>query len=202
MKSYQLINENEALQIAEELKESEWQHFEKKVTDKDTYELLRHEKIDYLHNRLTECQQMVDDFFVQAIMPPKFVKYEAGQGYGPHCDAAFLGPSVGLPPLRTDLACTIFLTDEYEGGELCMSGVGYKGAAGTCVIYPCWKVHEVNRIMEGTRLVAVTWMQSMIRDEQDRYLLRTLKSLMDGSSGESVVVLSSVYNTLLKRWAA
>jgi PKHD-type hydroxylase len=204
MKSYQILSENEALQIAQELKEADWQHFEKEVTDKDTYEILKHEKINYLHKRLSECQDLIDDFFVQAIMPPKFVKYGVGQGYGPHVDAAFLGPSMGLPPLRTDIACTIFLTDDYEGGELIgpVPRMGIRGVPGTCAIYPCWMVHEVNKIMEGDRIVAVTWMQSMVRDEQQREILRTIKGVMDNKSSNPTIHLSSVYNALLKRWAS
>ena len=49
--------------------------------------------------------------------------------------------------IRTDLACTVFLTDGYEGGELCIGGVEVKGKAGMCVVYDCGLPHYVKPVV-------------------------------------------------------
>src|SRR5690606_14789280 len=51
---------------------------------------------------------------------PLLSAYAGGESYGLHVDDALMGE----PPLRTDLAWTLFLSepDRYEGGELVLDG--------------------------------------------------------------------------------
>ena len=53
-----------------------------------------------------------------AIAPPLLCRYEPGMKYGAHADAALI--QLARTRLRSDLSCTIFVTDpaSYEGGEL------------------------------------------------------------------------------------
>lgn len=110
----------------------------------------------------------------KSVRHPSINRYEAGMFYGPHLDAPIMR---GQPPLRADISVTVFLSDptDYEGGELMIASerdpVAIKAKAGDAVLYPSGAVHEVRPVTSGVRLVAVTWMQSMVRDAQQRRLL-------------------------------
>lgn len=99
----------------------------------------------------------------------RFNKYETGGFYGPHADA----PVMGNPPIRSDLSMTLFLSDpaDYDGGELVIEGVKYKGPKGSVLVYPSYYVHEVLPVTRGERIAAVAWIQSTIRDESMRKLM-------------------------------
>ena len=79
--------------------------------------------------------------------------------------------------MRTDLSLTLFLNepDSYAGGELVVESTqgeqSFKLAAGALVLYPSSTLHRVNPVTSGVRVVAVTWIQSTIRDPQQREIL-------------------------------
>jgi len=112
------------------------------------------------------------------IRPPLISRYRPGMAYGPHIDDALMGPTEARE--RSDLSVTVFLNDaaDYEGGELRIhSPYGLKDIklpAGHAVAYPSSTLHEVLPVRSGERLVAVTWVQSYIRDERRREILRDL----------------------------
>ena len=72
----------------------------------------------------------------------------------------------GLPPLRTDIAITVFLADpgSYAGGELAIDadyGVQrFKGGAGDCIIYPSHMIHRVEQVGDGERIVSFFWIRA------------------------------------------
>src|SRR5687768_7806307 len=76
---------------------------------------------------------------------PLLSRYGVGDGYGLHVDDALMGD----PPLRTDLAWTLFLSDPdgYDGGELVLETdageTPVKLRAGALVIYDCGTLHRV-----------------------------------------------------------
>ena len=115
----------------------------------------------------------------KAILPPLFARYEVGMTYGRHLD----NPIMGKVPLRTDLSITVFLNDaaNYDGGELLIhtdfGPVKLKGNAGDAVVYPSNTIHEVTEVTRGSRMVAVTWAQSMIRSPEQRQILFDLGML-------------------------
>ena len=148
------------------------------------------------------------ELYAARVYPFLFSRYETGMGYGWHVDS----PVMGNPPLRTDLAMTVFLSDPatYEGGELIIrtdaGELAYKPAMGDAVVYPCQYVHCVSEVRSGTRMAAVSWIQCSVRSLEQRLLLAGLKeahnklAAKDAQSAETQAVLQS-WSNLLRMWA-
>ncbi|MEM8828735.1 MAG: Fe2+-dependent dioxygenase [Cyanobacteria bacterium P01_G01_bin.19] len=151
--------------------------------------------------------------FQNAIRPKSihsllFSRYDKGMSYGRHVDNSIMRNN-GM--WRTDVSFTIFLNspNEYEGGELMVEGVdsekGYKLQAGSAIVYPSTSLHRVNEVTEGSRLVCVGWVQSLIRDSSQREILfdlETARRVMfakDGKTPEFDLVTKSLTN-LLRKW--
>jgi PKHD-type hydroxylase len=148
------------------------------------------------------------EFYAARIYPFLFSKYETKMGYGWHVDS----PIMGSPPVRTDLAMTIFLSDPstYEGGELIIrtdaGETAYKPAMGDAIVYPCQYVHCVNDVTSGMRIAAVSWIQCSVRSIEQRALLAQLKHThnklaeKDPQAVETQSVLQT-WSNLLRMWA-
>jgi len=143
------------------------------------------------------------------VLPALFSRYGIGQGYGAHVDDALMGDD---PPLRTDLAVTVFLSapDDYAGGELVLDSTAgeqsFKLAAGDAVAYPATSLHRVAPVTAGVRLAAVTWAQSLVRDAAQRELLfdlDTARREVLAREGKSATFdrLARSYANLLRMWA-
>lgn len=113
----------------------------------------------------------------QRIGPPLFARYTPGMSFGAHVDNAVMGED----HLRTDMSVTVFLAepDTYDGGELVIETAGgeeaFKLDAGAAIVYPSTTLHRVSEVTRGTREVAVTWVQSLIRSSERRELLFDLE---------------------------
>jgi PKHD-type hydroxylase len=146
------------------------------------------------------------------VIPPLFNRYDVGMGFGDHVDNAIRQTSDGRR-YRTDLSCTLFLSDpaDYDGGELVVTGVfgqqSVKLAAGDAVLYPASSVHHVTPITRGRRLAAFFWVQSMVRDDGQRTLLYELDQAIIGARATlgdghpSLAGLTSTYHNLIRMWA-
>lgn len=144
------------------------------------------------------------------ILLPMFSRYANGEHYGKHLDVPVMGRSP--KQVRTDLSVTVFLNpkSEYEGGELLLHVHGgtrsIKGDAGDVFVYPSSTVHEVRPVTAGERLVAVTWIQSLVADPAKRELLydlsRSIQSL-EASQPEAaeLLTLRSCHYNLMRMWA-
>ncbi|MEM8504106.1 MAG: Fe2+-dependent dioxygenase [Cyanobacteria bacterium P01_D01_bin.1] len=150
----------------------------------------------------------------QAIARPRAIhslllsRYKEGMSYGRHVDNALMRDG-GL--LRSDLSFTVFLNspDDYEGGELVIEGadseVPYKLAAGSAIAYPSTSLHRVDPVTKGERLVAVGWVQSLIRSAEKREVLfdlvTTQRALFakEGKNDEFDLISKSIAN-LLRMW--
>jgi PKHD-type hydroxylase len=117
--------------------------------------------------------------YPRRITLPMFSRYDPGMTYGAHVDDSIINSRNG-DPVRTDFALTIFLSAaaSYDGGELVIEAATgeeeIKLDAGEAVVYSAGSIHRVNPVTRGTRLVAITWAQSIVRDEQVRAILRDL----------------------------
>jgi len=147
------------------------------------------------------------------VLPPLFNRYGgATNAYGSHVDQAVLYLPGGVQRVRTDISCTLFLSEpsDYDGGELVIEhSYGeqrVKLGAGDMVVYPGTSVHRVEPVTRGTRLASFFWIESMVRaDEQRRLLYEMDMSLMKlrGELGETpeLVQLTGSYHNLLRMWA-
>ena len=146
------------------------------------------------------------------VFPPLFNRYDVGMEYGTHVDNAIHHIASARQMMRTDISCTLFLTDpaEYDGGELVI-GDGHgdtcvKLAAGDLVAYPADSLHRVEPITRGSRWASFFWVQSMVRDNGDRALLYRFDQAITAARAElgdrhaSVLGLTSTYHNLLRKW--
>jgi PKHD-type hydroxylase len=147
--------------------------------------------------------------FPDLIAPPLLTKYQPGQYYGCHADAAFI--NLGNAVIRSDLSCTIFLNepDSYDGGALHVrygdADLRFKLNPGEAIVYPSDTFHEVEEITRGERLVAITFIQSKISDPFRRNLLFDLNEVaaLAGLKMEPEIFsrLQLVQQNLLRHWA-
>ncbi|MEO6340127.1 MAG: Fe2+-dependent dioxygenase, partial [Caulobacteraceae bacterium] len=158
------------------------------------------------------------ELFVAAALPmrtypPLFNRYQAGDAFGLHVDNA-IRPVRGTPVrVRTDLSCTLFLTEpeDYDGGELVVEGAfgaqEIKLSAGDMVLYPGYSLHQVMPITRGARISSFFWVQSMIQDETLRTTLFDLDQAIqqharDHSHADPQTIrLTGVYHNLIRRFA-
>ena len=145
----------------------------------------------------------------QRVASPFYARYTSGMHYGDHVDDPIMGSQGQL--YRTDISITVFLNepDEYEGGELVINTSFGQNAvklkAGDAIMYPSSSLHHVAEVTKGERLVAVTWVQSMVREPAKRELLYTLyqakeKLLADAPNEETSNQVNTAYVNLMRMW--
>ena len=160
--------------------------------------------------RLVESRILGHEVFALAVRPKTltsilFSAYEPGMHYGSHVDDAL------MQGVRTDVSFTLFLSEpaRYDGGELVIESAAGEDAvkleAGSLVAYPSTAQHHVAEVTRGTRLAAVGWARSYIRDGARRELLFDLDTARrqmfarDGKSADYDLVSKSLAN-LLRMW--
>lgn len=131
--------------------------------------------------------------YIKQMTLPRFNKYVNSGKYADHVDF------FRQEGIRTDWSMTLFLNEDYEGGELVIEGEEVKLAAGDMVLYPSGQIHRVNPVTKGERIAAIAWAESFIRSQEDRNILN---KLVDVLSEKNDVRLSYVYDNLLRKWAS
>lgn len=160
-----------------------------------------------------------DPVFFSAALPrrifnPLFNRYEgAANHYGQHVDGAVLHSQTSGEWVRSDLSCTVFLTepDDYDGGELVVHDTfgqqAVKLPAGDAVLYPGTSVHEVRPVTRGARIASFLWIESMVRGQEQRRLLFEMDMALlalrqrHGETDEAIR-LTGTYHNLLRMWAS
>lgn len=139
-----------------------------------------------------------------------FARYTKGMHYGDHVDDPIMGNQG--PRFRSDVSMTLFLNspEDYGGGELTIRtafGVEQiKLAAGAAVVYPSASLHRIAEVTWGERRVALTWIQSFVRDAARRELLFELDQarqwlLRTAPDAEQTRFVDRSYANLLRMWA-
>lgn len=214
MRTYQILSAERAAEICAAIREQDWTvgttkrgPSEVKVVqelrdDNAVAKPLLNEILAAVNGSAVFQREMLESAFM-----PRFSRYQTGGEYQVHVDAAYMGP------LRTDLAMTLFLNDDYEGGELHVEMPGYqvarvKGVPGQAVVYDCWRPHKVTPVTKGERIVAVTWFQSRVASAEDREILDRLHGVIDDleinrmSAQERFAALGAIHTKLSKRFAS
>ena len=181
---------------------------------KNNQELSADERLMRQLNNLVMGGLVRHPVYRSAAMPlkvaaPYYARYTTGMSYGDHVD----DPVMGQGDLyRSDISVTIFLSspDDYDGGELVIQTPfgeqRVKLPAGDAVIYPSSNRHRVTEIIRGERVVAVSWIQSMIRDPDKRALLHELnlareKLLLEKPDAEETARVNHAYINLVRMWS-
>ncbi|MEB3351127.1 MAG: Fe2+-dependent dioxygenase [Cyanobacteriota bacterium] len=134
-----------------------------------------------------------------------FSRSGPGEGYGRHVDNAWMAGG------RSDLSFTVFLTapQRYSGGDLVLETDGgeqrLRLPAGHAIVYPSTLLHRVEPVSAGERLVAVGWIESRIRQPEQRQLLfelDTARRLAFQRHGKEELfdLISRSYSNLLRHW--
>ena len=168
---------------------------------------------DLILKRLEQNGVFMSAALPRKIVPPLFNRYAGGQSYGSHVDGA-VRPVEGTPHrVRTDLSATVFFSEpgEYDGGELVIEDAfgprAVKLPAGDMVLYPGTSIHRVEPVTRGARLASFFWIQSLVRNGDDRAILFDLDGAIqamqqrDDVDRANVLRLTNVYHNLLRRWA-
>ncbi|MGQ0532676.1 MAG: Fe2+-dependent dioxygenase [Caulobacteraceae bacterium] len=167
------------------------------------------ESAQIVRDALMRCREFRDFTFPRYMAPPLLARYEPGMKYGAHYDAAYI--FAAPRPVRSDISVTVFLAPKssYEGGELVVSlgarQIAFKLDAGGAVFYPSTSLHEVAPVRSGQRLVAITFVQSLIGEATRRNLLYELNEIaaLEGNniSWENRMRLEGVRANLLRAWS-
>ena len=144
------------------------------------------------------------------VADPIVARYTPGMAYGEHVDDPIMGTTG--PRFRSDVSMTIFLDDpaSYDGGELSIrtpfGEQTIKLAAGDAVVYPSSSLHRVMEVTRGERLVALTWIQSYVRDPARRELLYELnlareRLLKTAPEEDTTAYVDRSYANLVRMWS-
>ena len=157
----------------------------------------------------SRSREFIDFAMPKRIAPPLVSRYQPGMKYGGHADAAIMNlPGVRL---RSDLSCTVFLSDpaSYDGGELSIEVgnqmIAFKLQPGAAIVYPSTTLHEVLEVTRGERVVSITFIESLIADQQQRALVHQLGEIaaLEGNamSWEGRARLDVVRQNLARMWS-
>ena len=164
-------------------------------------------------NSVVMTQLVQQPIYLNSALPAKislpiYARYTSGMSYGRHIDDPVMG---GTSRYRSDISITIFLCnpEDYEGGELCIETdfgpCEIKLPAGHAVLYPSSSRHAVNPVTRGERLVAIAWVQSMVRNAEQRRILFQLsqarEQLKSQSQSEIYQQIDDSYVNLVRMWA-
>jgi len=134
-------------------------------------------------------------------------RYGQDEAYGEHVDAPFMRADDGSE-MRADLSYTLFLDEPgaYEGGELVLDSQRrpqpVKLPAGSVILYSTSVLHAVAPVRSGARHAAVGWIESRIRDTEQRLLLHDLEQGVAALPHDANRRrLTMVFASLLKMWS-
>lgn len=161
-----------------------------------------------INKAIERNHEFVRAFRPKAVKSALVSRYTESMHYGSHVDDPFMP---GHPPIRTDIAMTLFLVDpeSYDGGELIAESTygrrAFKLPAGSMVVYPATTLHEVRPVTAGVRLCAVAWGQSLLRDPVQREIILDLDNARrdlferEGKS-RAFDLISKTHANLLRMW--
>tara|TARA_Y100000356_G_C11220242_1_gene268692 strand:- start:327 stop:974 length:648 start_codon:yes stop_codon:yes gene_type:complete len=155
-----------------------------------------------IFKKMFDNKIMFNDILFNIVLPVIINKYETNEYYGWHYDSTFMPNSIGKLS-RMDYSFTIFLNDNYEGGELQIVDKIVKGKQGQIIIYDNKLRHQVHKIKKGIRYAAFGWMQSLIEDIEIRKRCSKNFKYLDNSKNldsPEYLIIKETTNLLLKKF--
>ncbi|PPV41101.1 Fe2+-dependent dioxygenase [Ectopseudomonas oleovorans] len=141
------------------------------------------------------------------VVPPRFNRYAEGGTYGDHIDNAVFSVPGTPHRIRADLSATLFFSepDEYDGGELVVQDQRIKLPAGHLVLYSSGSLHRVEPVTRGVRLASFFWVQSLVRQDEQRSVLLELDDSIQAlrqqvPNSPELIRLTGIYHNLLRQW--
>ncbi len=146
-------------------------------------------------------------------LPPRFNRYEGGGQYGFHVDGAVMALPAEAGQLRSDISCTLFLSepDNYDGGELIVSDTygehEVKLPAGDLIVYPSSSLHRVQPVTSRrTTGLVLLGAEPDPRRRSAATAVRTGHLDPAPAAGPApmptpLLQLTGVYHNLLRQWA-
>lgn len=206
---YPIVTPDEAQKIVNQLMQLKWEQGKARTpeltgTVKQNLELLPTDKLPvvkaigkHLTKRILQDEAIQTTHMITKARDFKFNQYTGGGTYHRHTD------SPRMVDVRTDFACTLFLSDpdSYDGGELVldtpMGERSIKGKQGEAVIYECGQPHTVMPVTRGTRIAGITWLQSCVRSAKQREILQDIHRLAREIEAK---MLASDMDEGLRKW--
>ncbi|MDF2182817.1 Fe2+-dependent dioxygenase [Neptuniibacter sp. CAU 1671] len=219
----QVLTAEQVSQMRQHMDQADWQDGRSSAGDlavnsKQNQQLslddpLNQQLADFVLGALARQPEFVAAALPLKILPPMFNRYRSGETYGLHVDNAIRLIPGSATRLRTDLSATLFLAEqsEYQGGELEIEDQygtqRIKLNAGDMVLYPSTSLHRVLPVTQGQRVAAFFWIQSMVRQHEQREVLyqldKTIRELTTdlGANASPVLKLTQVYHKLMRQLA-
>ena len=156
-----------------------------------------------------------NDEFTRLTVPRRmhvaFNRYDIGMEYGSHFDAGVVGTGMERA-VRTDISLTLFLNSpsDYDGGVLTIEtefgAHEVKLPAGSAILYPGNLSHRVTPVTRGSRLAMIGWVQSMVRNSEQRRIVSDAnlirRHMISSHAPEDMQQkAANVYQDLLRQWA-
>ncbi len=170
-------------------------------TGSDAYKNINSKVCDLLMSEKSTIDHYI---YPKKIINVLFSRTSTGMYYGTHVDLSL------TPDGRRDYSFTLFLSNpnDYDGGELILNippeQKSVKLEAGSIIIYPTKYLHEVKQVTKGERMVCVGWIESLIKNDDEREMLANIKTAMfyaqnnDGS--KSMMCLNLAHQRLKKHF--
>ena len=205
-----VLTKDEVKTILDVIQDEDWGKGITNADDKhkNNKELNLKEQSEFIANKIVKHPKVFRYGLIKHILHPRFNKYVKDNHYASHVDF------FKQQGIRTDWSMTLFLSepDTYEGGELVIEDlthepISFKLEAGDMIFYPSGLIHKVNPVTDGERLAVIAWAQSEIEDFRERDLVGKVVDVIADldknreANKDSIIKLSAVHNTLLRKWS-
>ena len=171
---------------------------------KDNYELIEQDCAEKIASKIKSDPIALTKLFIKRMTLPRFNLYKQNQYYKPHIDA-FKQHGV-----QTDWSFTLMLHPATKGGDLKIEIDGetktIEQEAGDLVVYPSGNVHQVTSVIEGQRIAAIGWIESLITSQEKRKILSNIVDVLEileicGDKNIELLKLSYSYHNLMRLWS-
>jgi predicted 2-oxoglutarate/Fe(II)-dependent dioxygenase YbiX len=102
-------------------------------------------------DKLFEANEYFYNFDISRKIECYFARYETNNHYNAeHTDCILLDNETDL---QRKMSFSLLLNDNYEDGNLCITGINVEKSTGTLIVFPSFIPHKVSTVTSGTRYV-------------------------------------------------